>query len=484
MEAAALPIRGRRSGRSLFRTASDDRLVERLRGGDEGAFEVLYDRHHANLLAFCRHMLGTREEAEDALQHVFLALHGRITTDGRDLQLKAWMYAVARNRCLSMLRARRDVVALDDVQEPSTDGLAVAAAVEQREDLRGLLGDLAGLPDEQRAALVLTELGDLSHDEIGEAIGVRKDKVKALVFQARESLMSARSARETDCREIQEQLASARGAALRRSTLRKHVAVCPSCAAFKAEVQRQRAAFAIVLPVVPTALLKKSVLAGVFGGGGGGGGAAMLGGGGAAAAGGGLFGGGSGVAAKVMVAAAIAGGAGGGGAVAVNKIQDNNHGSEVRSVTPAGGATKGSPATGESVRTVARDGHGKGNAKADSAKPGVRRGKVERPANQTRRGSSKAAPGTRGVRRGSVKQNAGAKGKSTTPRRSPEAVAKRRNATAEKREPVRREITAERPTTQVPAEKPAAAPPAPAVTPTVTEEAPDTTGDASGESLP
>lgn len=454
MEAAALPVGGRRSGRGLFRTASDDRLVERLRRGDEGAFEVLYDRHHANLLAFCRHMLGSREEAEDALQHVFLAVHRRITTDGRPLQLKAWMYAVARNRCLSMLRARRDAVALDDVQEPSTDGLAVAAAVEQREDLRGMLGDLAGLPDEQRAALVLTELGDLSHDEIGEALGVRKDKVKALVFQARESLMSARAARETDCREIQEQLASARGAALRRSTLRKHVAVCPNCAAFKAEVQRQRAAFAIVLPVIPSALLKKSVLAGVFGGGGGGGGAALLGGG-AAAAGGGLFGS-SGVAAKVLVAAAIAGGAGGGGAVAINQIQDN-HGAEVRSVTPAAGGTKGGPATGKTVSEVARQGQGKGNANNAADKPGVRRGKVAHPVKQTRRGSSKDAKGTRGVRRGSVHTNARGKGKPIAPRRNPEVTARRRSATVEKPEPAtRRGVAVERPAQRTSPRKPAA----------------------------
>lgn len=481
MEAAALPISGRRSGRGLFRTASDERLVERLRRGDEGAFEALYDRHHANLLAFCRHMLGTREEAEDALQHVFLAVHRRITTDSRPLQLKAWMYAVARNRCLSMLRARRQSVALDDIDEPSTEGLAVASAVEQREDLRGLLGDLAGLPDEQRAALVLTELGDLSHDEIGEALGVRKDKVKALVFQARESLMSARTARETDCREIQEQLASARGAALRRSTLRKHVAVCPACASFKAEVQRQRAAFAIVLPVVPSALLKKSVLAGVFGGGGGGGGAAVLGGG-AAAAGGGLFGS-SGVAAKVLVAAAIAGGAGGGGAVAINQIQDN-HGSEVRSVTPATGTTHGSAATGKTVSEVARDGHVVGSpyGKDGSAKPGVRRGRVEHPTKQTRQGSSKDAPGTRGVRRGSVNHTARAKGKPVAPRRNTEAGAKRRHATVEKPAPVKRGTTVESPATEAPAHKPAAQPTPPATT-TPEATAPDPTGGTQGRIL-
>ena len=81
-----------------------------------------------------------------------------------------------------------------------------------------------------------------------------------MVFQARESLAGWRRARETPCVEIREQLATARGAAFKRATLRRHVARCEGCAAFEAEVRRQRAAMAALLPVVPTVGLKAAIL--------------------------------------------------------------------------------------------------------------------------------------------------------------------------------------------------------------------------------
>jgi RNA polymerase sigma factor (sigma-70 family) len=244
----------------LPRVSSDERLVAAVRAGDERAFEAAYDRYHRQLLAFCRHMLGTREEAEDALQHVFISAHAGLLANDRPVQLKPWLYAIARNRCLSVLRARQDMGAIDEGAEPSTDGLAVAAEVERRQDLRDTLADLARLPDDQRAALVLTELGDLSHEEIAGVLDVRTAKVKALVFQAREALAAYRDARAADCSGIREQLATLRGGALRRGPLRRHVAVCPGCADFEREVTRQRAALALVLPVIPSLALKHVAL--------------------------------------------------------------------------------------------------------------------------------------------------------------------------------------------------------------------------------
>ena len=208
------PLGRPRSRRRFPRGRSDDALVARVRAGDERAFELVFDRYHRSLLAFCRHMLASNEEAEDALQHTFMAAYRALRTSERPIRLKAWLYTIARNRCLSVLRARREHVALDDGHAAS-DGLA--ADVERRAELRGLLADLEQLPEEQRAALVLFELGDHSHDEIAEVLGVRREKVKALVFQARESLAGWRRARETPCVEIREQLATARGAALKRA---------------------------------------------------------------------------------------------------------------------------------------------------------------------------------------------------------------------------------------------------------------------------
>src|SRR5665809_20828 len=172
---------------ALLRLASDERLVEQVRAGSERAFDVAYDRHHRGILAFCRHMLGSVEEAEDAVQHTFMAAFGDLERSTKAIQLRPWLYTIARNRCLSVLRARREYPGV--IEPPATENLS--AEVERRQDLRDLLGDVAGLPDEQRAALVLAELGAVSHEEIASVLGVPREKVKALVFQARTSLTAS-----------------------------------------------------------------------------------------------------------------------------------------------------------------------------------------------------------------------------------------------------------------------------------------------------
>ncbi len=252
------PVRLRRPAR-LLRLTSDERLVALVRAGDEAAFEALYDRHHPAILGFCRHMLGTREEAEDAVQHTFLAAFRDLARHDQPIDLRPWLFAIARNRCLSLLRARRAHVSIE-LAEPATDGLA--ATVERREDLRELLADLAGLPDDQRAALLLSELGALDHSGIATVLGCPREKVKALVFQARTSLAASREARATPCVQIRVELATASGAALRRGPLRRHLRTCDGCRAFKAEVATQRKLLGLALPVVPTVALKASVLGG------------------------------------------------------------------------------------------------------------------------------------------------------------------------------------------------------------------------------
>src|SRR5687768_7597452 len=108
MEASSLPRHGGFAvPKPLLARAGDDRLVEQLRRGNAAAFEIIYDRYHLGLLSFCRHMLGSREEAEDALQHAFVAAHEDIVHSTKPIRLKAWLYTIARNRCLSILRARR-----------------------------------------------------------------------------------------------------------------------------------------------------------------------------------------------------------------------------------------------------------------------------------------------------------------------------------------------------------------------------------------
>ena len=268
-----------------------------MRGGNETAFEVVFERYGASILSFCRHMLGSQEEAEDAVQHTFASAYGDLQRDDdRELRLKPWLYTIARNRCLSMLRARHDDLPVD--REPATAGLA--EQVERRAELRELLDDLTQLPPEQRAALLLAEAEDLSHSEIADVLDCKVPRVKALVYRARSSLIERRDARAIPCEEIREQLAVLSGGSLRRSEIRHHLRACSGCRAYREEVKRQRQLLAALLPVVPPAWLKANVLGG---GGGAAGGAAA-----AAAGAGGPFG--SAVVAKGALLVALAAGGG------------------------------------------------------------------------------------------------------------------------------------------------------------------------------
>jgi RNA polymerase sigma factor (sigma-70 family) len=239
--------------RHLLKLASDERLVSRVRAGSEQAFTVLYERHHRGILSFCRHMLGSREEAEDAVQQTFTNAYKAMVGSDSEINLKPWLYRIARNQCVSLLRARRQHLELTD-DEPSLSGLSDQVA--QRDQLRDLLRDLAALPVEQREALVLAELHDNSHVEVAAILGCEREKVKSLVFQARNSLISSRQARELPCEEIRRQLSVLSGGALRRNTIRRHLKECEGCRAFREEVKRQRQALAVVLPVIPSAGLK------------------------------------------------------------------------------------------------------------------------------------------------------------------------------------------------------------------------------------
>jgi len=213
-----------------LRVAPDSLLVTLIRQGRAAAFEAAYDRHHRAILTFCRHVLGDAEEAQDAVQHTFLAAYSDLIGTEKPIHLRAWLFAIARNRCYSMLRARREQPAAD-LAERAGEGLATV--VQRRQDVRDLVLDVQRLPEHQRVALVLAELDELSHGEIAALLCVRREKVKALVYQARESLAASRAARDTDCNEIRVQLATLRGGELRRATIRRHLRECEGCREFR-----------------------------------------------------------------------------------------------------------------------------------------------------------------------------------------------------------------------------------------------------------
>jgi RNA polymerase sigma factor (sigma-70 family) len=232
-------------------------LVQRVRAGDERSFETIFKRHHAPLLSYCRHMLGNRDEGEDALQQAFVKAHRALRGGSAPRELRPWLYAIARNCCLTAIAARRATTQLED-RTPALAGLS--EEVHRREDLRELLDGIGRLPEDQRSALLLAELEDLPHRTIATIVGCEVSKVKALIYQARSSLIADRDAREASCRDIREQLSVARGGELRRGPLRRHLKLCAGCRDFQLAVSAQRESFAAVLPVLPSAGLLAAIL--------------------------------------------------------------------------------------------------------------------------------------------------------------------------------------------------------------------------------
>jgi RNA polymerase sigma factor (sigma-70 family) len=243
--------------RSRPASAEDAKLVERVRAGDERAFETIFKRHHASLLSYARHMLANQDEAEDALQQAFIKAHRALLGGTAPRELRPWLYAIVRNCCLSAIAARRRTVELDE-RTASLAGLA--EAVYEREDLRELLADIGRLPEDQRSALLLAELDDLSHQSIATIVDCPVSKVKALIYQARSALIADRDARGASCHDIREELASARGGQLRRGPLRRHLSLCVGCRDFQQALATQRRSLAVALPVLPSAGLAAKIL--------------------------------------------------------------------------------------------------------------------------------------------------------------------------------------------------------------------------------
>src|SRR3954449_9747806 len=136
------------SGRSpLLRLKGDEQLIELTRKGQHGAFEALVQRYQSRLLAFCRHMLNSTEDAEDVLQEVFAAAFNAILADTRPINARPWLYRIARNRSLNHLR-RTQAIGVDSMDIHVADaGQTTAEKVHEREEFRALIGDVQELPE-------------------------------------------------------------------------------------------------------------------------------------------------------------------------------------------------------------------------------------------------------------------------------------------------------------------------------------------------
>ncbi len=262
MEASALRYSGGigLQGRSpLLRLQSDERLISMVRRGSPGAFEVLVARYQGRLLAFCRHLLGSREDAEDVLQEVMAAAFNAILADERPINVRPWLYRIARNRCLNHLR-RIQAVGVDSMDiHLSEHGVSTADKVHGREEFRMLVDDIQRLPETQRTALVLREMDALSYEQIAEAMETTVPSVKSLLVRARVSLAEAAEARLLSCEGVRVELGEIAEGLHKKSAplVRRHLRSCRRCSTFNTHLKRNNKALTAVLPIGPLVLLRK-----------------------------------------------------------------------------------------------------------------------------------------------------------------------------------------------------------------------------------
>jgi RNA polymerase sigma-70 factor, ECF subfamily len=165
-------------------------VLERLRAGDPRAFEDLVTAYQHRVFAVAYRMLGSRAEAEDAAQEVFLRVHRSLAEFRGEAKLSTWLYTITSRLCLSRLasgaarmgRARESESVLADLASP--DGGA-PDALERREAETAVHRAIAELPEDRRIVVVLRDLEGLAYEEIAESLGLTLGTVRSRLHRAR-----------------------------------------------------------------------------------------------------------------------------------------------------------------------------------------------------------------------------------------------------------------------------------------------------------
>ncbi len=372
---------------------SDARLARRATTGDEAAFAAIFERYGQDLYRYCRAILGDPTDAQDALQNTMTRVLRALPGEQRTINLRPWLYRVARNESLTLIREREQTVELTDERSPTIPAADISA--EHREAVRTLVADLASLPETQRSALVLHEMSGLSHEEVSEALQCSPRASRQAIYEARIALQDLREGRAMECDEIRAMISDGDGRVIRGRKIKAHLRDCQRCSDFALAIRHRRTQLGWLAPPLPAAAAS-GLIASVLGGGTGTGGAL-----GAGAGAVGVLGGSSVLKSIGIVGAGLAIGVGGAGVAGVDlpggsgertsggagqvESASEEAGSHVPATSPAkssagAGTPNGSAAKDEPRGSQGKTDHGK-NGKSSDKEPGG--GKPSEPPGQT-----------------------------------------------------------------------------------------------------
>lgn len=168
-----------------------DDLILRAKEGDDDAFAQLYTIYQHQICAFCYHLMGDHDVADDLTQDTFVKAYRAIARTGNKLNILTWLYRIALNTCLDALR-RQQRLRMLPWEGPKHDQLLLAGRLDEpdhaadvAEDVLAVQRTLDRMGPRNRLGLVLREYEDLSCTEIGEVLGMSRSATKSMLFRAR-----------------------------------------------------------------------------------------------------------------------------------------------------------------------------------------------------------------------------------------------------------------------------------------------------------
>ena len=229
--------------RRLLRMRSDAALAERVAVGDETAFDVLYERHRPVVLAVCMGVLGTAHDAEDATQETFTALSIALRNN-IPAELRPWLIRVARNASIDTTRRRKHRLLTLDGELPDIPARPAAGKAE----FAVVMDGIRELPEQQRTALLMRELGGHSYAEISDFMELDEDAVRGLIARARVGLRSYREATELPCATARACIETEPDGRRYDKTIRRHLRGCASCRSYRTALRGDAKALRAALP--------------------------------------------------------------------------------------------------------------------------------------------------------------------------------------------------------------------------------------------
>lgn len=172
----------------------DELLLARAKNGDAQAFEELMTPLENRIWRICWHYTGRREEAEDCAQETMLKVWRSLGTFRGTIEFEGWVCRIAANCCLDSLRKKKKdmSVSIEPLKEsgfdPADPGPGTEDTVIASDDRSRLRQAISALPDEQREALVLTQLEGVSYEDAAGLLGVSEGTVKSRVNRAKAKL--------------------------------------------------------------------------------------------------------------------------------------------------------------------------------------------------------------------------------------------------------------------------------------------------------